>query len=370
MTHLSYFTIANSIFILVFNLINTFGIAFLYNKYNDSFYHSVGLLVVIRLLYIIILPYGTKLIGKIGTKTALMVSLILLILSNFSLYFVDSNPYVVFIWIVLNSLSYTFFFLPIALFTSKYTKSETRGLQMGKIYSAVIFASAFAPFISGEILHEYSIQGFVIMLIALIIISFIFISKLNNIYFDYNGGLRQFRFNSSLLRGSWIEACHYSTRNLSVFWTLYIFIFYDENYQKFGLLLTAITLFSALINIFVGKYINQHNRKDIIKTQIIFSPFSWIFRLLAINPLSIFFADAFHSLNGYIRESAVETTAYDLINRDKHKEILDEKIVLREIIINLAIIVTLTLGIILASYFGIKSSFILGIIVSFGYFLL
>lgn len=370
MKHFSYFTIANSIFILVFNLFNTFGIAFLYNRNDNSFYHSVGLLIIIRILYVLILPFGTKFVGRIGTKSALFVSLISLLFSNLSLLYLNNGDIFLYIWIFLSALSYTFFFLPIALFTSKYTQTGTRGLQMGKIYSAVIFATAFAPYITGEVLSRYSISGFVLLLATLITFSLFFTAKLGNIHFYYNGGLRNFRFNRSLIRGSWIEVCHYSTRNLSIFWTLYIFIFFDENYEKFGLLLTAITLFSAFMNVFVGKYLNQHNRRDIIKTQIIFTPFSWIFRILAINPVGIFFADAFHSLNSYIRESAVETTAFDLINRDDHKEILDEKIVIREIIINLGIIFTLSLGIIFASLFGIKASFILGIIVSLGYLLI
>ncbi|HRN86586.1 MAG TPA: hypothetical protein PK863_04620 [Candidatus Dojkabacteria bacterium] len=370
MNHFSYFTIANSIFVLLFNLINTFGIAYLYNRSGGSYIFSIGMLILIKFLYIIILPFGTKFIGRIGTKYSVLISMFLLFTSNSALIFLDKSDIFLYLWIILSALSYTFFFLPIALFTSKYTKTETRGVQMGRIYSTVLFATAFAPLISGEVLSKYSINGFVVLLAGLILISIFFTLRLGNIHFDYNGGLKQFRFNRSLIRGSWIEACHYSTRNLSVFWTLYIFIFYDENYENFGLLLTAITLFSAFINIFVGKYLNQHNRKDIIKTQIIFSPFSWIFRILAMNPIGIFFADAFHSLNGYIRESAVETTAFDLINRDKHKEILDEKIVVREIIINISIIITLLAGILLATLFGIKSSFILGIIISLGYLLI
>ena len=99
--------------------------------------------------------------------------------------------------------SYTFFFLPIALFTSKYTQTGTRGLQMGKIYSAVIFATAFAPYITGEVLSRYSISGFVLLLATLITFSLFFTAKLGNIHFYYNGGLRNFRFNRSLIRGSW-----------------------------------------------------------------------------------------------------------------------------------------------------------------------
>jgi hypothetical protein len=58
------------------------------------------------------------------------------------------------------------------------------------------------------------------------------------------------------------------------------------------------------------------------------------------------------------------------MSRDGHKEILDEKFVVREIIINIGIILTLSAGVILTMLFGIKSSFILGIIISFGYLLI
>lgn len=370
MKKFTYFTIANSIFFLVFTLINTFGIAYLYSMRNDSLYFSVGLLVVVRVLYILLLPLLAKYIGILGSKTSIIISLLFLLISNIFLIFAETSYIYLAFWVLANSLAYVFYFVPIFLYTSKYTSSETRGIQFGKIYSLVIFVTAFAPYLSGAMISNYSIQGFVVLLILLISVSILFVNKLQNIKFVYSGEIHKLRLNKSLVRGSWIESCHYSTRNLSIFWTLFIFVSFNENFENFGILLTAITLFSAFLNLLLGKYLNKHNRKDLVKTQIIFSPFSWIFRILAFNPISIFFADAFHSLNGFIRESAVETTAYDLITRDGHQEILDEKIVYREIVINIAIIITLVSGIWLATTFGIKSSFILGIIISFGYLLI
>lgn len=371
MNRLSYFTLSNSISFLALNLINSFGVAFLYTRYQKSFIYSIGLLILIRVVYIILLPFFAGLIGKIGTRNSVVISMLLMILANLPLYFVDKNTSLIYLWVLLLGLSFCFYFLPISLFTSKYTNSETRGIQMGKIYSGIIFASALTPLISGHILALYSIKGFVLLLTLITITSTLFFFKLDNLHFKYNGGLRNiFKFDRSLLKASWIETCHFSTRNLGVFWTLYIFIFFGEDYRKFGLILTAITLFSGILNLFVGKYLNQHNRKDILRTQVIFSPFSWIFRLLAYNAVSIFFADAFHSLNGYIRESAVETTAYDLINRDEHKEVLDEKVVLREILITLGIITTMVIGVLLASLFSLKASFYLGILISFGYLII
>lgn len=371
MNKLSYFTLSNSISFLALNLINSFGVAFLYSRYNKSFIYSIGLLILIRVVYIILLPFFADFIGRIGTRNSVIISMVLMIVANIPLYFVDYNSYLIYLWVILMGISFCFYFLPISLFTSKYTNTETRGIQMGKIYSGVIFASALTPLISGHILALYSIKGFVLFLTFITSITTLIFFKLENIHFEYNSGLRNiFKFDRSLLMASWIETCHFSTRNLSIFWTLYIFIFFGEDYKRFGLILTAITLFSGVLNIFVGKYLNQHNRKDILRTQVIFSPFSWIFRLLAYNTVSIFFADAFHSLNGYIRESAVETTAYDLINRDGHKEILDEKVVLREILINMGIISTMIIGVLLASLFGLKASFYLGILISFGYLII
>lgn len=238
------------------------------------------------------------------------------------------------------------------------------------MYSGMIFATATAPFISGQIINSYSIEGFAVLLAVLIFIGSLPLFRLKNYKFKYTGRISNLaKINKSLLRASWIESCHFATRNLGVFWVLYIFLFFDQSYTRFGLVLTIITLFSAVINIFVGKFINQHNRKHALQLQSILSPLSWVFRIGATTSVGILVADAFHNLNSYIRESAVETTAYDLINRGKHEQILDEKIVIREILINIAVIITLTLGIILAVTFGIKASFILGILLSLGYLL-
>lgn len=371
MNALSYFTLSNSISFLALNLINSFGVAFLYSKYEKSILYSVGLLVLIRVIYILSLPLLAGLVGKLGTRTSVVFSMCLMIIANISLFSIESNPHLVFFWATLTGISFCFYYLPISLFTSRYTDSETRGIQMGKIYSGIIFASAFTPLIFGHVLALYSIKGFVLLLSSITIITAFFFLQLENMRFSYSGGLKNlFRFDRSLLKACWIETCHFSTRSLSIFWSLYIFIFFDEDFQKFGLILAAITFFSGVLNIFVGKYLNQHNRKDVLRIQVIFSPFSWIFRLLSYNATSIFFADAFHSLNGFIRESAVETTAYDLMNRDRHSEVLDEKVVLREILITLGVIISLTVGVVVAITFGIKATFFLGMIVSLGYLLI
>lgn len=370
MKKLTYFTLANSIFHLIFNLINTFGVAFLFAKFNYSYTYSVGCIILIRLVYILLLPFIANVIGLIGTKISFIVSMLFLLAASIPLYYLEYSNYFVILWILFNSLSLTFYFLPAALYTSKYTDSTTRGLQISKINSGIIFAAALTPYVSGLIISSYSISGFAMLLAFFVLVGSLPLLMLKDLNFQYNGALSDiFRFNKSLLKASWIEMCHFSTRMLGIFWSLYIFIFFNHSYLKFGLILTAITLFSGLLNLLVGKLLNQHNRKDILKLQSVLSPFSWIFRLMANNPAGIFFADAFHSFNGYIRESAVETTAFDLINRDEHSEILDEKIVLREILINLGIIITLISGILLAITIGIKASFIPGILISLGYLL-
>lgn len=371
MSKLKYFTVANSLFFLTFNLINSFGIAILFQKFQQSFLYSIGALVVIRIIYVLLLPLLTNFIGKIGTRSAVIIGMLFLFFSTVSLFFLESNSYVIYLWIVLMAIAFCFYFLPVTFFTSRYTNSGTRGIEVSFIYSGIIFASALTPLISASLVNRYSIQGFALFLAVLILFGIVPFSKLDNFHFEFKSKFRPFlKFNRSLLKASWIETCHFSTRYLNVFWILYIFIFFDQNYQRFGLILTAITLFSGIINLFAGRFLNQHNRKNILKTQVIFSPFSWIFRILATSTAGIFFADAFHNFNGYLRESAVETTAFDLLNRDNHHEALDEKIVVREIIINLGVIVTLVVAILLASYFGIRSSFVLGILISLGYLLI
>jgi len=371
MNRLKYFILANSLFFLAFNLISSFGVAILFQKYQQSIVYSVGVLVIIRIIYILLLPILAAPIGRMGIKVSVIIGMSFLFASSITLFFLENNNHLIFVWIILMAIAFSFYFLPVTIFTSRYTASTTRGNQMSFIYSGIIFASAIMPLLSGSLIANYSIRGFSFLLSVLIIIGMIPFLKLHNFHFVYNRKHSyRMRFNRSLLKAAWIETCHFSTRHLNVFWTLYVFIFFNQDYQKFGLILTAITLFSGVVNLFMGKLLNSYNRKDVLKTQVIFSPFSWIFRLLATSTTGIFFADAFHSLNGYLREAAVETTAYDLINRDDHKEVLDEKIVLREIIINIGIIITLTLGIILASYFGIRSSFLLGVLISLGYLLI
>lgn len=371
MSKLKYFTVANSLFFLAFNLINSFGIAILFQKFQQSFLYSIGTLVVIRMIYVLLLPLLANFIGKIGTRNSVIIGMFFLFFSTVSLFFLESNNYVIYLWIILMAIAFCFYFLPVTFFTSRYTSSSTRGIEVSFIYSGVIFASALTPLISASLISRYSIQGFALFLAILILIGIIPFSKLDNFHFKFKSKFRSFlKFNKSLLKASWIETCHFSTRHLNVFWILYIFIFFDQNYQRFGLILTAITLFSGVINLFAGKFLNQHNRKNILKTQVIFSPFSWIFRILATSSAGIFFADAFHNFNGHLRDSAVATTSYDLLNRDKHNEALDEKIVMREIIINLGVIITLIVAIFLATYLGIRSSFILGILISLGYLLI
>lgn len=330
--------------------------------------YSIGALALIRLIYVILIPFLAPLIGKFGVRNSIMLGMSFLFASNIAIYFLNTSDFFLFIWIILVALCFSFYYLPLTIYTSKFTDSKARGTEMSLMYTGMILASAAAPYISGRVISIYSIEGFAVLLGTFIILGAFPLFKLKNYKFEYTGRITNLiKINRSLIRASWIESCHFATRAIGVFWVLYIFLFYGQNYSTFGIVLTVITLVSAIINIFVGKYLNQHNRKHALHVQSFLSPLSWVFRIGANSSIGILFADAFHNLNGYIRESTVETTAYDLINRGKHEQILDEKIVSREMIINLTIVIALVLGIILAVNFGIKASFTLGIIFSLGF---
>ncbi len=371
MSKLKYFTIGNSLSFLNFSLINSFGIAILFQFFNQSLFHTIGIVIIIRILYLILLAPIAKIIGYVGTKSSIILGVFFLFLSTIALFFLDRNMYFVVFWVVMISLSLSFYSIPHIFFTSKYTSSKSRGSEVSLIFSGVIFATAITPFISGNLISKFSTDGFAIFLSILAVVSVIPFLKLDNFRFSFKHKIGKFlKFNTSLVKASWIETCHFSTRNLNIFWTLYLFLFFDQDFRLFGLILTVITFFSGILNLFSGKLLNQHNRKTILKIQTVFSPFSWIFRILANNTIGIFFADAFHNFNGHLRESAVETTAFDLLNRGNHHEILEEKIVVKEIIINIGVVIVLSMALILAVNFGIRSSFLLGILISLGYLLI
>lgn len=371
MSKLKYFIGANSLSFLSFSLINSFGIAIIFQEFGQSPVYSVGVLILVRIFYILMLPLLANFIGSIGTKVSIIIGMLFLFFSTVALFFLESNNSAIFFWIAFTAVSLCFYTLPLIFFTSRYTTSKSRGTEVSFIYSGVLFATALTPFLTGSLISRYSLQGFAVFLALLITLSLAPFSQLDNFHFQFKNKFKSFlKFNKSLVKASWIETCHFSTRHLNVFWILYVFLFFDQDFRQFGFILTVITLFSGILNLFTGRLLNRHNRKTILKIQAVFSPFSWIFRILATNPVGIFFADAFHNFNGHLRDSAVATTSYDLLNRGNHHEVLDEKIVVREIIINLGVILTLSVALILALAIGIRASFILGILISFGYLLI
>lgn len=303
-------------------------------------------------------------VAKFNTKVSMMIGVLGVLLSSVPLFFVESNSSLIFVWIFLQIAGRTFYYLPYFYYLSKLTSRKKRGSQIGLLNGIIIFSLALAPLISGVVSDFFGIKGLISLTFTLSTLSLIPLFFIDSYKFKFTGDLNKIFSIKSLKTLNEINFINNGQENLNHFWHIYIFVLLGANFEKVGLLFAVVISIGALSSYIFGKFLDHHNRRTLIRYESIINSLSWMFRYLSTNVFTVFLADTFYKVNKYVKDAAIDVVGFDLLNHKHQQNILDEKIVLREIIANLSIAISLTLGLVLALTLGIQATFLLAALIS------
>ncbi|MFQ5492707.1 MAG: MFS transporter [Candidatus Dojkabacteria bacterium] len=362
---LRYFTANRTLFNIAIALFELFGILNLYSIFDENLLYAVGPYIVIHFSYATLLPVFARYVGKMGIRTSMILGSILFLASLSPLIFVTEEiQFPIFIWITLNIAARLVYYLPVHYYFTTMTSSRHRGEEIG-IFNAIMLVSVMLiPLIGGNISENYSIAGLAVTSLFILGLSILPLFKLENEKFFYSGRLKRIESVRAVRKMVKLVIVDTIQGQFWVFWVIYVFIVLRGSFVGFGELFTIVGIINAVISVFLGKFLDRHNRKQFLNYDAIFVFVVWILRAIASSTLGILIAETAFKINLNLKNSAFGVLTYDFLSQSNHEVQIDEKIVIREISINYTISLALFAGFIIVTVGGFQLGFVVAGIVA------
>ncbi len=226
---------------------------------------------------------------RVGLVLSLILTLVLFYLLDQKLYFLGGYVYGILSTFWWGSY-YTIFLL--------YQRENKLGKGIGKIEMLVILAGSFSHFISGFLLDENP-ELFFIYLSLLAAVALVLIFKTSNRRINLKVTLRDILVLCRKHKKEFIGFVGAGAEGIifSVFWPLFLFLFFRD-YILLGVFATVVSLGAGIINFYLGRFIDKHDKDDgkIEELGASFFVFSWIGKFLFQNVYSFAFFDIIHYL--------------------------------------------------------------------------
>ncbi|MCA9382913.1 MFS transporter [Candidatus Dojkabacteria bacterium] len=325
---------------------------------NDSVYAAVGIYVLLYLGHALSAPFFAKIIAKITTKTSILLGSFLIIVSNIPLIYLESNKSLIFVWLILYISAKNFYFTPYHYYVSRLTTNKHRGKEIGFIRALFLLSSGISPLAVGIVSEEYGLAGMAILFIILMIASLVPLTALDNYKFTFTGQFRNLLSMKTFQKLTKLLSITGLENGINRFWYLYIFLILGESFSFTGTLLTIVVIIGAISSVVLGKIMDNNNRKTFLHFSGYTNAIAWVMRFIVSSVSGIFIAEIFYKLSSYLKDESMETINYDMINHTNHEDILDELVIFREVVVNVALGLSLMMGLIIFEFAGIKATFI------------
>jgi MFS family permease len=366
---LVYFITSRGIFSLAGELINIFGVLYLFKVSGGSAVLSLGAFAMIYYIYGIFFYPVIGIIERIGVKYAMIVGSALLLLGNMSILLVSVNLVFVMGWVLLAGVGKIFYYMSFYYYSEMLIEEKKVGERIGFLNLVTITLSMFIPLIGGFVTEYYGIVGLTIVSTFLLVISVVPLLALPNYKFEISRKLSDMMIIPEIRKSIKLNFFN-ELQSKEKFWELYIFIFFAESYNSMGLFLTMITLLTIPLTFLFGKYLDHHNRRGVLKTGSFFASLIWFGRTFSTTLTQFALVDIFHKLNATLRNQVIDTLNNCYLMKGEGRALLDEKIAIKEITQNFFIATNLIFGLILLQLFGFPTVFIFAAISSLLIYLL
>jgi len=353
-----YYIINNGLYKIGFDLVNIFGILYLFRLFGNSLEISIGLLSLIYLLYPIFEPFILRIIEGLGTKKSMILGSLISVTSVVPMFFFDSKQWYFFaIWIVLTVIAKILYYIPYHYYAVTLTEGQQRGKDISYVTAVILFAGLITPIFGGYITQCFGLTGLAFTCMISLVISIIPLLFIKDYKFKFSRNIFELIGESNLIKTLRIMFVN-ELQAKETFWSIYIFIMVGESFSNYGILISAVMLFSIPIMIILGKYSDHHNKRLLLRSDGILTSLLWFVRLLITNIYEVVIVDILHKVNMNLKNQTAGIITYDLASKDNQEIILDEKIAIREGFGNLFIGINLLTGLVVAYFFGINGTFV------------
>ena len=261
-----------------------------------------------------------------------------------------------------------FYWSPYHIDFAKFLDPHHRGKQLGKYYGLQEAVGILAPMIAAFILIRFGYEmNFLIGLILTMasIVPLFFVPKYSVTYeFGYFESFR--KLFSKKYRSMTFSMIALGAENIIgvIVWPIFLFSVFNGNYLEVGFVMTIIVVISMIIELIVGRQVDQLTARRILRVGSWIYAFGWIAKGLVQTIAGVFAASTFHSFGSIMMRIPLDTMSFQQAADSGHY--IDEFTVLREMSIGIGRVIILVLLIPITMKFSIGSAFFIAAIVSLG----
>ena len=355
---------AKTIVMIATGLLGIFLPIFLYNLFDKNFQYVVLYYGVTYLLYGIFVGLGAIFLNKFGFRRALRISTFLGALFYSIFYFIDKENliYLIPFSILVITLYRLFYWLPYHIDFAKFTDRKDKAEAVSVISATRNIIGVFIPVIAGLIISRFNFDILFVIAVVLYLFSFIpyLIIPRTEEKFSWTYGEAWKNFFSKKNRKTMLAFMSYGAENLvgMIVWPIFIFGVLKGNYLQVGLISTFIIGVTVILQLGVGKYIDDYRReKRVLKIGTLLVSFGWIFKIFIGTAFQIFIVGTYHSLSNILTKTPFNSLRYETAADEGHY--IDEQTVLYEMAIQSGKVLMAVLVILISIFFAIQWTFAL-----------
>jgi len=249
--------------------------------------------VIVYAVYIFILPLGGKVAERFGYEHTIFYGTFFWILLYLCMYLIQYWPIFFFItpivWAIQKSLYWPAYHANFA----KYSCNQEEGREISFLTILTSASYVVGPIFGGFILYFWGFSVLFIVVAILLLVSNVPMlltkEKFKPVPVDYQYSFK--RMFAKENRKQFLAYMGFGEEILVVVvWPIFISIFITS-YLSIGWLVGVATLITALVTLFIGKWADRINKREILKIGVSFYSLSWVLRLIIAGPWSIFFTD-------------------------------------------------------------------------------
>ena len=322
----------------------------------------------------ILVPFGGRLMQKIGLKKAILLSHPFYWGFYICLLYFNVSPLIVFLSIILYSLGMVLFWP--AYHTSFVSSSERKrlGREVGKLNFVSAVPGILAPAIGGTIIALWGYPTLFVTVLCVLFSSAIplFLSKdINRVYSDsyFNAYKRILKKENRYHNLAFVVNGMEGTINANL-WPLFLATL-AIGYLAIGSIATVALVVSLLFTLYMGRVTDRVNKTKLLVIGSILTSGAWLGKFFVSSPVSAFLAQSFYRFARTSVGVPFQTILY--LKAEEKGEELDEFIVYRDIVIGFSrclLFLSLAGVFFLVSDVNINFVFILAAIFSMGFIFL
>lgn len=313
--------------------------------------------------------------AKFFTRTSLKLSMVIGTIAwighFLALYLLEQYPswpaeVLIALSLVFVVISATLYWAPFNVDFSSFGSKKQRGKEEGIFLAAQQLVGVAAPILGGWLImtYDYTLTFLVgIVLVVLSIIPLFFLPK-NPVQYEY-GFFESFRlmFSKKYRYLTWSMIGHGAESSVAfVVWPIFLFVVFAGNHFSVGAFATVIVLISMTLQVVLGKYLDHHKKRKILRLGVDFYALGWLAKAFTATPFGVFITSTFHSFGAILMGTPLQTMLHEKAADAGHY--IDEFTTIREIATTIGRASMMFLLVIIVSLWSINIAFVAAAVVS------